>query len=138
MAKYHVSFVDQYELGDRRSSGFRDDFVRINVSGMLYETMLSTLKRFPDTLLGNKYRRQKYFVPAKDAFFFDRHRTCFEAILYFYQSDGVLTRPLHVPHNVFQEEQVFFGLQTYKGAEDTGLHLDLLEDEASGASSTTG
>ena len=29
-----------------------DDFIRINVSGMYYDVLKSTLEQFPDTLLG--------------------------------------------------------------------------------------
>ena len=66
------------------------DFLIINVCGMTYETLKSTLEMFPDTLLGNPERRRRYFVECKDAYFFARHRKCFDAILYYYQSGGLL------------------------------------------------
>ncbi|CAF0809834.1 unnamed protein product [Adineta ricciae] len=42
--------------------------------------------------------------------FFSRHRACFEAILYYYQSNGRLRRPDNVPLDIFLEEVRFFQL----------------------------
>ena len=87
-----------------------DDFITITVSGMKYETLKRTLQRFPRTLLGDEKKRCKHFVQSKNYYFFDRNRMSFEAILYFYQSGGILTRPGDVPMHVFEEEVVFFQL----------------------------
>ena len=95
-----------------------DDFVYINICGMIYETLDSTLGRFPSTLLGNKDSRKKYFVTSKNAYYFDRNRKCFEAILYYYQSGGLLIRPPDIPFSFFEEEISFFGLE-----EETLLRL---------------
>ena len=86
------------------------DFIRINVCGMIYETLKSTLERFPSTLLGNEQRRQNYFVGAKNAYFFDRNRESFGAILYYYQSHGTLIRPPNIPMLLFTKEISFFDL----------------------------
>lgn len=69
----------------------------INVSGIRYETCLSTLERYPDSLLSNKEKRQSYWNNQRKEYFFDRHRTCFESILYYYQSYGRLRRLNYVP-----------------------------------------
>ena len=87
-----------------------DDFISINVSGMTYEIIETTLQRFPQTLLGNKHKRQRYFIVSKNALFFNRCKQSFEAILYFYQSGGILTRPLSVPMHVFEQEVLFYKL----------------------------
>lgn len=87
-----------------------DDRVTINISGMRFETEQRTLSNFPCTLLGNPLKRQKYFDPVKREFFFDRNRPSFDAILYFYQSDGRLRRPVNVPIDVFTEEIRFYEL----------------------------
>ncbi len=71
--------------------------VVINVSGLKFETQLQTLNNFPRTLLGNPTRRICYFDPLRNEYFFDRNRPSFDAILYFYQSNGRLRRPNHVP-----------------------------------------
>ena len=87
-----------------------EDRVVINVSGMTFETKEDTLSRFPDTLLGSPYRRQKYFNPTAQEYFFNRHRVVFESILFYYQSGGRLIWPEDVPASIFTEEVEFFEL----------------------------
>lgn len=87
-----------------------DDRVVINVSGMTFETKEKTLNRFPDTLLGSPSRRQKYYNPTVQEYFFNRHRVVFESILFYYQSGGRLIWPEDVPASVFTEEVEFFQL----------------------------
>ncbi|CAF0882482.1 unnamed protein product [Rotaria sordida] len=84
--------------------------VVINVSGLKFETQLQTLNNFPRTLLGNPSRRVRFFDPLRNEYFFDRNRPSFDAILYYYQSNGRLRRPNHVPIDVFTEEIKFFEL----------------------------
>lgn len=86
------------------------DIIRINVCGMMYETLKCTLERYPLTLLGNEELRKKYFVDFKNAYYFDRHRQSFEAILYYYQSQGSLIRPNNIPMDMFCQEITFFKL----------------------------
>ena len=43
-------------------------------------------------------------------YFFDRCRTSFDAILYYYQSGGKLRRPISEPVDAFLAEMVFFEL----------------------------
>lgn len=87
-----------------------EERVIINVSGMTFETKETTLSRFPDTLLGNPSRRQRYFNPIVQEYFFNRHRVVFESILFYYQSGGRLIWPVDVPASVFTEEVEFFQL----------------------------
>ena len=84
--------------------------VVINVSGLRFETQLQTLNQFPDTLLGDSNRRDRYFDPLRNEYFFDRNRPSFDAILYYYQSGGRLRRPVNVPLDVFSEEIKFYEL----------------------------
>uniref|UniRef100_A0A5S6QCD5 BTB domain-containing protein n=1 Tax=Trichuris muris TaxID=70415 RepID=A0A5S6QCD5_TRIMR len=84
------------------------EIVTINISGMRFQTAASTLQRFPDTLLGNPEKCQKYYNKEMGEYFFDRHRSSFEAILYFYQSGGHLKRPEWIPVDVFIKELKFF------------------------------
>jgi hypothetical protein len=60
--------------------------------------------------LGNQHKRQYYWNPQENEYFFDRHRACFESILYYYQSKGRLQRPDSVPLETFLEEVSFFEL----------------------------
>ncbi|CAF0896224.1 unnamed protein product [Rotaria sp. Silwood1] len=86
------------------------DKVIINVSGLRFETRASTLQRYPGTLLGDKQRRAQFFDYMNNEYFFERHRSSFEAVLYFYQSGGRLTRPEHISAEIFLEEIKFFDL----------------------------
>jgi hypothetical protein len=111
--------VYDYELNKR---------VIINVSGQRYETQLKTLSNFPDTLLGDPKRRSRYFDPLRNEYYFDRNRTSFDAIFYYYQSNGRLRRPLNVSIDVFSEEIKFFelGEETFnKFREDEGTFFFL-------------
>ncbi|XP_056257896.1 potassium voltage-gated channel subfamily A member 7 [Seriola aureovittata] len=93
-----------------RSGWALTERLAINVSGMRYETQLSTLAQFPDSLLGDPQRRLRYFDPLRNELFLDRSRYCFDAILYFYQSGGRLRRPANVPLDMFLEEIRFYEL----------------------------
>ncbi|RCN37414.1 K+ channel tetramerization domain protein [Ancylostoma caninum] len=60
-------------MTDERVSS--SDLVTINVSGLRFQTFERTLARFPSTLLGNKAKREKYYVQDLNEYFFDRHRS---------------------------------------------------------------
>ena len=68
------------------------------------------MANFENTLLGDPQRRVRYFDPLRNEYFFDRNRPSFDAILYYYQSNGRLRRPVNVPLDVFTEEIKFFEL----------------------------
>ena len=87
-----------------------NDIISINVCGMVYETLKSTLARFPATLLGDKVKRKRWYLASRNMLFFDRNRQAFEAILYYYQTGGILIRPPSVPMVLFAEEIAFFEL----------------------------
>jgi len=98
------------EAEDNRFIIVRDSTVHINICGMKYETSRETLNRYPDTLLGDDKRRDYYYRKQHNDCYFDRHRPSFEAILYFYQSEGILIRPNNIPMEVFEAEINFFDL----------------------------
>ena len=87
-----------------------DDRLTINVSGTHYEINLADLFNFPDTVLGDPLKRARYLVPNTNQYFFPRHSSSFESILYYYINDGVLIKPETVPALVFYEEIRFFQL----------------------------
>lgn len=93
-----------------RCSRCLDQKVVINVSGARYITHLSVLNRYPESLLGDPHQRARYYDPARQEYFFDRHRPSFEAVFYFYQSGGRLQRPMHVPEDIFADEIEFYQL----------------------------
>ena len=84
--------------------------IAINVSGLRFETQLSTIERFGETLLGDPRKRDRYFDASRNEYFFDRNRPSFDAILYYYQSRGRLRRPVNVPVDVFTDEVRFYEL----------------------------
>ncbi|CAF2101396.1 unnamed protein product [Rotaria magnacalcarata] len=91
------------------TSSFEERII-INVCGDRYETRRETLELYPDSLLGNQKRCKHYYDKTRKEYFFDRNRSCFEAILYYYQSHGRLRRPTYVPIDIFLEEVTFFQL----------------------------
>ena len=85
--------------------------ISFNVSGHTYETFRRTLQRYPDTLMGNPKSLDSYFCKLKQQYVFDNHsRHAFEAILFFYQSNGKLSRPSSVSIESFETECQFFHL----------------------------
>jgi len=84
--------------------------VVFNISGLRFETHRRTLARFPNTLLGDSARLDRYYDPVRNEYFFDRNRPSFDAILHYYQSSGRLRRPLTVPLDVFTDEIRFYEL----------------------------
>ncbi|KAM7411824.1 hypothetical protein PAMA_021685 [Pampus argenteus] len=97
-------FVDKRGLDDG------DQKVIINIAGLRFETQLKTLDQFPETLLGDPFKRMDYFDPMRNEYFFDRNRPSFDGILYYYQSGGKIRRPANVPLDVFADEIVFYQL----------------------------
>ncbi|KAM7537649.1 hypothetical protein Aperf_G00000067759 [Anoplocephala perfoliata] len=95
-------------FNERRRSD--EERIVLNVAGLKFETQLKTLNRFPNTLLGNPQKRNRYYDPLRNEYFFDRNRPSFDAILYYYQSGGRLRRPVNVPIDVFTEEISFYEL----------------------------
>ncbi|KAM3878155.1 potassium voltage-gated channel subfamily A member 10-like [Diretmus argenteus] len=98
------------DMFDKYCMEEKDPKVVINISGLMFETQLSTLSQFPHTLLGDRMKRIRYFDPMKNEYFFDRNRPSFDGILYYYQSGGKLRRPANVPLDVFANEIVFYEL----------------------------
>ena len=103
--------VDGMGPSDMQGSDYEcSERVVINVSGLRFETQLRTLNQFPETLLGNPQKRNRFYDPLRNEYFFDRNRPSFDAVLYYYQSGGRLRRPVNVPLDVFSEEVKFYEL----------------------------
>lgn len=81
--------------------------VKINISGKIFELYVYMLKRFPDGLLGDEKKRQKYWDDERKEFYFDHSGECFEGIMQYYQS-GILRPPKYVHHKTFVEALEFF------------------------------
>ena len=88
----------------------RNKKIVINVRGTIYETFEETLQRFPRTLLGDPVLRLRYFDIARKSLYLDSPREAFDAILFYYQSNGCLVRPPWIPMERFEMECLFFQL----------------------------
>ena len=87
-----------------------EERVVISLRGVIFETFERTLTRFPHTLLGNPAMRARFFDPVRREFCFDRSQHIFDAILFYYQSSGILSRPSNVKEDEFEEELRYFGI----------------------------
>ncbi|XP_050403234.2 potassium voltage-gated channel protein Shaw isoform X1 [Patella vulgata] len=92
------------KLGDRR--------LRLNVGGVRFETLKSTLELKPGTrlaLLAHLQESDETWDGDTDEYFFDRHPGAFTAILQYYRTDE-----LHTDHNIcgniIKGELDFWGL----------------------------
>ena len=83
--------------------------VKLNIRGEIFDTFASTLKRYPETLLGQLNKRSQFYSKERKQYEFDRSRPCFVYILYFYQT-SILSPPLDIPIQVFVEECEYFQL----------------------------
>ncbi|CAF3348167.1 unnamed protein product [Rotaria socialis] len=87
-----------------------DDRLTINISGTHYEINVCDLINFPDTILGNPLKRARYLIPGTSDYFFPRHSSSFESILYYYINDGILIKAETTSAMIFYEEIRFFQL----------------------------
>lgn len=83
--------------------------VCINIAGKRYETLESTLAKYPETLLALP-QRELYFDSLNGEYFFDRNRKAFGAILTYCQT-GVLVKPPNLDDRIFAAELRFFGFE---------------------------
>ena len=65
---------------------------------------------FPDTLLGSE-EIEDFYNEELDAYYFDRHRGFFSALLFFYQSKGVFRSPTNIDRDIVEEELEYFKVQ---------------------------
>ncbi|XP_063419296.1 potassium voltage-gated channel subfamily C member 1-like [Mytilus trossulus] len=72
-----------------------DDTICINVGGTIFTTKLSTLQKYPDTLLGSLSIKLDCYSKEDKSFYFDRNPELFNTILDYYRN-GVL----HLPHHL--------------------------------------
>ena len=88
--------------------------IMINVQGKRYETYLTTLDHFPNTLLGSKISRSNFHSHESSEIILDRDKEIFDSILFYYQSKGILAKPEFVSEEMFQAELDFFDISNKK------------------------
>ena len=107
-------FFFQGQLDERRghpSIANMPSRIVLEVSGSRYETWDSTLCRYPNTLLGNETTLNEFYNESRKAYCFNRNRDSFDAILFYYQSGGILARPMFVSEKMFVKELEFFKIK---------------------------
>lgn len=95
--------------------------VVLNVGGTLFETYVSTLQAFPDSLLGTMFSPRNRHLRRPDKhghYFFDRDPAAFAVVLNYYRS-GKLIAPPAMSHELLLEELAYFQVPT----EDRGAAL---------------
>ncbi|XP_066918708.1 potassium voltage-gated channel subfamily A member 1-like [Clytia hemisphaerica] len=106
--------------------------INIIVQGKLYQTFEETLDRHSTTLLGTKKDRDVFYDPVRKAYVFEDHcHRSFDAILFYYQSNGILSRPSDVTRMHFIEELEFFRITKFMDnrQEQDAYHLKELMKE---------
>ena len=100
----------------------------LNIRGKKFVTFESTLNIFPETLLGNKSYRDQYYNQNTKEYMFDRCFYSFDAILFYYQSRGILSRPLDIDRDTFLEELEFYKITEYIDARHR-QEIEFIEEE---------
>jgi hypothetical protein len=89
-----------------------DRRLRLNIGGVVFETLQSTLCKYPDSLLGSMFHPRNHALLKPDhrgEFFFDRNPKPFEVILDFYRT-GALIVPAAIPKKLLKKELQFWQL----------------------------
>jgi len=87
--------------------------VSFRVRGHTFETFESTLQRFPDTLLGDKTNLEKYLDQKTNSYVINRCFHSFGAVLFYYQSTGILSRPSDIGREEFINELEFYQIDDH-------------------------
>ena len=88
--------------------------LKFSVSGTIFETYQHTLEQFPETTLGSPLLRREYYDPLDNLYVLPCNKFAFDAILFYYQSNGILSRPETVAGDVFREELRFFKIKDHR------------------------
>ena len=88
--------------------------LKFNVSGTIFETYENTLDQFPETTLGCPLSRQEFYDESNNVYVLPCDKFAFDAILFYYQSNGILSRPETVAGDVFRAELRFFRIKDHR------------------------
>lgn len=89
-----------------------DERIVLNVGGVRFETWLSTIMKYPDTLLARMFSEQNRQMLVRDQnkeYFIDRNGRYFEPILEFYRTGDLLVPPT-LSAEIVQKEVDYFQL----------------------------
>mmetsp|Transcript_6575 Transcript_6575/g.10230 ORF Transcript_6575/g.10230 Transcript_6575/m.10230 type:complete len:229 (+) Transcript_6575:54-740(+) len=89
-----------------------DEKIVLNIGGTKYETRLSTLLHYPDSLLGVMFSDRNAHLrhQLNGEYFFDRNGQTFEVVLDFYRTGGKIIIPPGIAPESVKEELDFFQL----------------------------
>ena len=113
---------------DARLKFLRQNKITFKVRGITFQTFESTLNIYPETLLGNKKSRDKYFNAKTKEYVLDRCSYTFNAVLFYYQSKGILSKPSDIEREKFAEELNFFRIKDFFDARHR-QEVVFMEDE---------
>ncbi|POG83237.1 BTB/POZ protein [Rhizophagus irregularis DAOM 181602=DAOM 197198] len=85
----------------RKRENSNEEKVVLNIGGIKYETLQSTLTARPDTLLGTMFqeRNQMMLHPTNNnEYFFDRNGRAFHYIMEFYRTGKITWDPINYQH----------------------------------------
>jgi hypothetical protein len=103
----------------------KEQVIKLNVGGTLFETYKTTLQHYPYTLLGSMFTSSKEITTDKTEFFFDRDPTLFPMILNYYRN-GFVVYPENIHHKITEAELTFWQiplLETPEAFNITGQYL---------------
>nr|KAG5688182.1 hypothetical protein BaRGS_021373 [Batillaria attramentaria] len=99
-------------LAQRITEKFEDRRLRLNIGGVTFETLRSTLRKRPGTrlaLVAERLEADESWDVENEEYFFDRHPGVFSSILHCYRTDE-----LHTEHNlcgnIIKNELDYWGL----------------------------
>jgi hypothetical protein len=82
--------------------------ITLNIGGRIFQTYLSTLQKYPETMLARCFAGGLAKPNEKGEYFFDRDSTAFEAILNIYRCGKVVCPPA-VDRDIFNDELKYWG-----------------------------
>ncbi|CAG2201643.1 unnamed protein product [Mytilus edulis] len=84
-----------------------DDKIFLNVGGTVFTAKMSTLRKYPNTLLGSITFESDCYVNEDESFYFDRNPELFNTILDFYRN-GCIHLPKHLCGWLWEAELKFW------------------------------
>jgi len=124
--KKHSRSFSHFEL---RNNGLTNDRrIKFNVGGKRFETWVSTLMKYPNTMLGAMVQPMNNPLFPKEEIFFDRDPRAFEVILNFYRN-GKLIVPDWLPLELLNEELKYFCVDVPRDLANKRISLELIRLE---------
>lgn len=96
--------------------------VILNVGGKRFETLVETLRKYPNTMLGAMFHSRMAQADEHGEFFFDRDPKIFPVVLNFYRHGKILV-PTNLSQEMVKEELEFFGINMDDPLEGLGDEL---------------